>query len=61
VVYPGDVVYTVNGDQLEIKEVSVLRSYKESVIITEGISEGDQIIRTPLAGAVEGMRLRLKE
>jgi len=30
VVYPGDVVYTLNGDLLEIKEVSVLRSYKES-------------------------------
>ena len=60
-VYPGDVVYTLNGDQLEIKEVSVLRSYKESVIITEGISEGDQIIRTPLSGAVDGMSVRLKE
>ena len=60
VVYPGDVVYTLNGDQLKIKEVSILRSYKDSVIITEGISEGDQIISTPLSGAVDGMSVRLK-
>ncbi len=52
VVYPGDVVYTLNGDQLEVKEVSVLRTYKDSVIVTDGISEGDQIIRTPLSAAV---------
>ena len=61
VVYPGDVVYTLNGDQLEIKEISVLRSYKESVIVTGGISEDDQIISTPISGAVDGMSLRLKE
>jgi multidrug efflux pump subunit AcrA (membrane-fusion protein) len=61
VVYPGDVVYTLDGDQLKIKEVSILRSYKDSVIISEGLSEGDQIIRTPLTGAVDGMKVRLKE
>jgi multidrug efflux pump subunit AcrA (membrane-fusion protein) len=60
VVYPGDVVYTLEDDKLKIKEVSILRSYKDSVIITEGISEGDRIISTPLSGAVDGMRVRLK-
>jgi RND family efflux transporter MFP subunit len=60
VVYPGDVVYTLNGDQLAIKEVSVLRTYKDSVIVTGGISEGDRIISTPLSGAVDGMNVRLK-
>ena len=61
VVYPGDVVYIIDGDQLKIKEVSVLRSYKDSVIITEGLSDGDRIIRTPLSGAVDGMSVRIKE
>ena len=61
VVYPGDVVYTVENDQLKIKEVGVLRSYKDSVIINNGISDGDQIISTPLSGAVDGMSVRLKE
>jgi multidrug efflux pump subunit AcrA (membrane-fusion protein) len=61
VVYPGDVVYTLKGGQLKIKEISVLRSYKDSVIVNEGLSEGDQIISTPLTAAVDGMKLRLKE
>lgn len=60
VVYPGDVIYTLKDDQLKIKEVSILRSYKDSVIVNEGLSENDQIIRTPLSGAVDGMSLRLK-
>jgi RND family efflux transporter MFP subunit len=60
VVYPGDVVYTLMGGQLEIKEVSVLRTYKDAVIVTGGISESDQIISTPLSGVVEGMSVRLK-
>lgn len=60
VVYPGDVVYTLEDDKLKIKEVSILRTYKDSVIVSEGLSEGDLIISTPLSGAVDGMRVRLK-
>jgi RND family efflux transporter MFP subunit len=59
-VYPGDVVYTLEDGKLKIKDVDILRSYKDSVIITGGISEGDQIISTPLSGAVDGMSVRLK-
>jgi RND family efflux transporter MFP subunit len=61
VVYPGDVIYTLNNDQLKIKEVGILRSYKDSVIVNEGLSEDDQIIITPLSGAVDGMSVRVKE
>jgi multidrug efflux pump subunit AcrA (membrane-fusion protein) len=61
VVYPGDFIYLLNGDQLQTKAVSVLRTYKDSVIVTAGISEGDQIISSPLSGAVDGMRVRLKD
>jgi RND family efflux transporter MFP subunit len=61
VVYPGDVVYTVEDDRLKIKEVNILRNYKDSVIIDSGISEGEQIVKTPLSGAVDGMRVRLKQ
>ena len=60
VVYPGDVIYTLKDDQLKIKEVGVLRSYKDSVIVNEGLSEDDQIISTPLSGAVDGMSVRVK-
>jgi len=61
VVYAGDVVYTLQEDQLKVKEVGILRSYKDSVIVNEGLSEEDQIISTPLSGAVDGMRVRVKE
>jgi hypothetical protein len=61
VVYPGDVIYTLKDDQLKIKEVGILRSYKDSVIVNEGLSEDDQIISTPLSGAVDGMSVRVKE
>ncbi len=61
VVYPGDVVYTLKDDQLKIKNVGILRSYKDSIIVNEGLSEDDQIISTPLSGAVDGMSVRLKE
>jgi multidrug efflux pump subunit AcrA (membrane-fusion protein) len=60
VVYPGNVVYTVKDYQLKINEVSILRSYKDSVIINEGLSEGDLIIKTPLSAVKDGMRVRLK-
>jgi RND family efflux transporter MFP subunit len=61
VVYPGDVVYTVKENQLRIKEVKILRSYKDSVIINEGLSEGDLVIKTPLSAVKDGMSVRLKE
>ena len=60
VVYPGNVVYTVKDYQLKINEVNILRSYKDSVIINEGLSEGDLIIKTPLSAVKDGMRVRLK-
>ena len=60
VVYPGDFVYTMEENRLIIKEVGILRSYKDSVIINDGIKDGDQIISTPLSGAVDGMSVRLK-
>jgi len=60
VVYPGDVIYTFKDNQLQKKEVRILRSYKDSVIVNDGLSENDQIISTPLSGAVDGMSLRLK-
>jgi hypothetical protein len=59
-VYPGNIVYTVEDNQLKLNEVSILRSYKDSVIVEAGLSEGDLIVKTPLSGAVDGMRVRVK-
>ena len=60
VVYPGDTVYTVEDDRLKIKSVNILRTYKDSVIVNEGLSDGESIIKTPLSYATEGMHVRVK-
>jgi multidrug efflux pump subunit AcrA (membrane-fusion protein) len=61
VVYPGNVVYTVEENQLKIKPVNVIRSYKETVIIDQGLSDSDLIIKSPLSSAAEGMKVRLQD
>jgi multidrug efflux pump subunit AcrA (membrane-fusion protein) len=60
VVYPGNVVYTVKDDHLKIKVVNILRSYKDSIIINEGLSEGELVVKTPLSSVKDGMSVRLK-
>ncbi len=50
----------IKKKQLKINEVKILRSYKDSVIINEGLSEGDLIIKTPLSAVKDGMSVRLK-
>jgi len=59
VVHPGNVVYIFKDDLLTIREVHVLRAFKDTVIVDEGLSEGDLVVSTPLSSAVEGMRVRL--
>jgi RND family efflux transporter MFP subunit len=60
-VYPGDVVYLVKDDQLTIRPVNTVRSYKETVIIDEGLSDGELIITSPMSAATEGMRIRVQD
>jgi len=59
-VYPGDVVYTVKDDTLKSNPVKILRGYKDTVIIGEGLSEGALIVNSPLSSPVDGMRVRVK-
>lgn len=59
-VYPGDLVYTVEGSRLKAKPVEVLRAYKDSVVVGGGLVEGELIIKTPLSSATDGMRVRVK-
>ena len=60
VVYPDDTVYVAEDDRLKIKPVNILRTYKDSVIVSEGLSDGELIIKTPLSAASEGMLVRVK-
>ena len=45
---------------LKVKEVNILRRYKDSVVINEGLTEGELIVKTPLSSVKDGMRVRLK-
>lgn len=60
VVYPDGVVYTVQEDRLKVRPVNILRNYKETVIIDDGLSDGDLIIKSPISSATDEMRVRLK-
>ena len=60
VVYPGDKVYTVDGGRLKIKIVDILRAFKDTVIVSQGLSDGERIIKTPLADVTDGMLVRIK-
>ena len=60
VVYPGDIVYTVRDNTLKSNMVKILRGYKDTVMVNEGLTEGELIVKTPLSSPVDGMSVRLK-
>jgi len=60
VVHDGDTVYTVNDNRLLMKPVKVLRRFKNSMFIGNGLTNGDLIIKSPISGAIDGMQVRVK-
>jgi RND family efflux transporter MFP subunit len=46
-------------NKLLIKKVAPLRVQGEKVIISEGINDGELIVKTNISGAADGMKLRL--
>jgi multidrug efflux pump subunit AcrA (membrane-fusion protein) len=59
-IHDGDTVYLAAADRLSIQPVTILRRFKKSVLISDGLSDGDLVVTTPLSGAVPGMKIRLK-
>jgi hypothetical protein len=59
-IHDGDTVFLAADDQLNIQPVTVLRRFKTSVLVSDGLSDGDLVITTPLSGAVPGMKIRLR-
>ena len=58
--HEGDVVYAVDKEnRIVIKEVSVLQKGVDTVIVTEGLSDGDLLCLTPLEYVVMGMQVEL--
>ncbi|MBC2745182.1 MAG: HlyD family efflux transporter periplasmic adaptor subunit [Desulfosarcina sp.] len=59
-IHDGDTVYLAADDRLNIQPVTILRRFKKSVLISDGLADGDLVITTPLSGAVSGMGIRLR-
>ena len=59
-VYPGDRVYTVEDGRLKIKSVDILRVFKDTVVVSQGLSDGERIIKTPLSDVTDGMLVRVQ-
>lgn len=56
----GDMVYVMKADStLEKRKVDVLWRRENVVLISEGVKPGEKIVVSPLASAVNGMKLRL--
>ena len=56
----GSTVWTVDGEsELRIKDVEVARSTREEVVVSSGLKAGDRVVMTNLAGAADGMSLRV--
>ena len=58
--HSDDVVYLAKSNHLRFRQVGVFRRFKESVFIDKGLTDGDMVIKTPISGAIDGMRIRLR-
>jgi RND family efflux transporter MFP subunit len=55
----GSTVWTMDEQNLlRIKEVGVLRTEKNRIIIDSGLEDGDKIVLTKISGAANGLRLK---
>lgn len=58
----GDRLFVANDeDQLEIREVTVVRSTPQQVYLSGGVNEGDRVIVTAIQAPLPGMALRVRE
>jgi RND family efflux transporter MFP subunit len=56
----GDRVYIVDPeDRIRFRNVEVLRTERENVILGTGLAKGDRVCTSPLEAAIEGMRVRV--
>lgn len=61
VVHTGDVVYVMTDNRLQIRLVNILRRVRDLVYIDKGLSDGELVIKSPLSGAVDGMKVRINK
>lgn len=58
----GDRVYIANGDEeLEVRQVAVVRSTPETVFVANDLKEGDRVITSAIQAPIPGLALRIRE
>ncbi len=58
----GDQVYVMTKDnKLDIRTLSILWRLEQSVLVNKGLSDGDQVIVSPVPVPLKGMKLRRAE
>lgn len=59
---PGERIYLVDeNDQLRFREIGLLRTERDRIIVSRGLRPGDRVIVSPLDAAIEGMNVRVLE
>jgi len=57
---PGNRVYVVDAhDQIRFRDVEVLRTERENVILGTGLVRGDRVCTSALEAVIDGMRVRV--
>ena len=58
----GDRVWLMNADdQLEVRQVKIAHGRTDTVVVSDGIEAGDNIITSPIATPMPGMQLRVQQ
>ena len=52
-------IVILEGNSISIREVKIVRSERDVVIISSGIEDGDRVVTTPISNAIEGMKVEV--
>ncbi len=55
----GDRVGVIRDGRLELRDATVLRSTRDTVVLADGVDDGDQVLLTRLDVLVDGMSVRV--
>jgi RND family efflux transporter MFP subunit len=59
---PNDQVYVIDAEDLiRFRDVEVLRTQRENVVLGGGLTKGDRVCTSPLEAVIDGMRVRVLE
>jgi RND family efflux transporter MFP subunit len=55
----GRVMVVTDDGRLRFREAGILRSLRDELLVTSGLSSGERVCLTPLAAVTDGMRVRV--